>query len=50
MASKAHTDDIYREKRSPKNPIKFAISLNEEQTSIPYMVRKKCRSILKMEQ
>mgnify|MGYP006084612721 FL=1 len=31
MASKAHTDDIYREKRSPKNPIKFAISLNEEQ-------------------
>jgi phosphate starvation-inducible PhoH-like protein len=31
MASKPHTDSIYREKRSPKNPIKFQIQLNEEQ-------------------
>jgi len=31
MSSKPHTDDVYRPKRAPKNPIKFTISLNEEQ-------------------
>jgi len=31
MASKHHTDDVYRPKRIPKNPIKFKIQLNEEQ-------------------
>ena len=31
MASKHHTDDVYRPKRVPKNPIKFQIQLNEEQ-------------------
>ena len=31
MASKPHTDDVYRPKRAPKNPIKFSIQLNEEQ-------------------
>ena len=31
MASKPHTDHVYREKRSPKNPIKFQIQLNDEQ-------------------
>lgn len=31
MASKPHTDDVYRPKRSPKNPINFQIQLNEEQ-------------------
>ncbi len=31
MASKPHTDDIYRPKRIPKNPIKFKLQLNEEQ-------------------
>ena len=29
--SKHHTDDVYRPKRQPKNPIKFLIQLNEEQ-------------------
>ena len=31
MASKHHTDDVYRPKRIPKNPIKFKLQLNEEQ-------------------
>ena len=31
MTSKPHTDDIYRPKRIPKNPIKFKLQLNEEQ-------------------
>ena len=29
--SNHHTDDIFKEKRRLKNPIKFGISLNEEQ-------------------
>ena len=33
MASKPHTDEVYKTKRIPKNPIKFKISLNEEQKS-----------------
>lgn len=31
MPSKTHEDPIFKEKRKPKNPIKFRISLNEEQ-------------------
>jgi len=31
MASKLHTDEVYRKKRIPKNPIKFKLQLNEEQ-------------------
>jgi phosphate starvation-inducible protein PhoH and related proteins len=31
MASKLHTDEVYRAKRIPKNPIKFKLQLNEEQ-------------------
>ena len=31
MASKPHTDEVYRPKRVPKNPIKFKLQLNEEQ-------------------
>ena len=31
MASKHHTDDVYRPKRIPKNPIKFKLQLNDEQ-------------------
>ena len=31
MSSKSHTDEVYRQKRVPKNPIKFQIQLNEEQ-------------------
>jgi len=31
MASKPYTDDVYRPKRIPKNPIKFKLQLNDEQ-------------------
>lgn len=31
MASNHHTDQVFREKRKPKNPIKFNLQLNEEQ-------------------
>ena len=31
MSSNHHTDDVFAEKKRPKNPIKFNISLNEEQ-------------------
>ena len=31
MASNHHNDEVFRQKRKPKNPIKFKISLNEEQ-------------------
>ena len=32
MNQPTHEDDIFKEKRKPKNPIKFKIQLNEEQT------------------
>jgi phosphate starvation-inducible PhoH-like protein len=31
MASNHHTDDVFTQKRKPKNPIKFNLVLNEEQ-------------------
>jgi len=31
MTQSSHEDDIFKEKRKPKNPIKFKIQLNEEQ-------------------
>ena len=31
MASNHHTDEVFRKKRVPKNPIKFKLTLNEEQ-------------------
>jgi len=31
MASNHHNDEVFQQKRRPKNPIKFKISLNEEQ-------------------
>ena len=31
MASNHHTDDVFVQKRRPKNPIKFNVQLNEEQ-------------------
>ena len=31
MASNHHTDEVFRKKRIPKNPIKFKLTLNEEQ-------------------
>jgi len=31
MSSNHHTDEVFKEKRRPKNPINFGITLNEEQ-------------------
>jgi len=31
MSSNHHNDEVFREKRKPKNPIKFKVTLNEEQ-------------------
>ena len=31
MASNHHTDDVFTQKRKPKNPIKFNLQLNDEQ-------------------
>lgn len=31
MASKPHTDEVHRQQRIVKNPIKFKLQLNEEQ-------------------
>src|SRR6056300_2095733 len=31
MASNHHTDQVFKEKRKPKGPIKFKVNLNEEQ-------------------
>lgn len=31
MGSNHHTDQVFKEKRRPKNPIKFQLQLNEEQ-------------------
>ena len=40
MASKPHTDEVYRPKRAPKNPIKFQIQLNEEQKLAKQMLKR----------
>ena len=31
MASRHHEDEVFAQKRRPKNPIKFKITLNDEQ-------------------
>jgi len=31
MTSNHHQDEVFKEKRKPKTPIKFGITLNEEQ-------------------
>ena len=46
MASKPHTDNVYREKRSPKNPIKFQIQLNDEQKQAKQVILNNTITIL----
>jgi phosphate starvation-inducible protein PhoH len=46
MTSKPHTDDVYREKRVIKNPIKFKIPLNEEQKVAKEEILKNTLTIL----
>ena len=36
-----HEDDIFKEKRKPKNPIKFKLQLNEEQKEAYWSQQKK---------
>lgn len=38
MSSKPHTDEIYNEKKKPKNEIKFNITLNQEQKEAKQIV------------
>jgi len=40
MASKPHTDKVYKEKRIPKTPPKFGISLEENQKEIVELIKK----------
>ena len=40
MASKPHTDKVYKEKRIPKTPPKFGISLEENQKEIVEFIKK----------
>ena len=46
MASDSHTDDKFKEKKRPKNPIKFNIPLNEEQKSAKAEILKNAITIL----
>jgi phosphate starvation-inducible protein PhoH and related proteins len=46
MTSKPHTDEVYREKRVIKNPIKFKIPLNEEQKVAKEEILKNTLTIL----
>lgn len=46
MASNHHTDEVFREKRIIKNPIKFKIPLNEEQKNAKDEILKNTLTIL----
>jgi phosphate starvation-inducible PhoH-like protein len=46
MASKPHTDDVYRPKRIPKNPIKFKLQLNAEQKEAKSVILKNTITLL----
>ena len=46
MASNHHTDEVFREKRIVKNPIKFKIPLNEEQKNAKEEILKNTLTIL----
>ena len=47
MTSNHHTDPIFTEKRRPKNPIKFKINLNDEQTAAKEVVLQTPITLLK---
>lgn len=38
MASNHHTDEIFQEKKRPKNPIKFQLQLNDEQKEAKQLI------------
>lgn len=47
MASKHHTDDVFVQKRRPKNPIKFNVQLNDEQKEAKAKIIKSPITVLK---
>lgn len=47
MSSNHHQDEVFKEKRKPKNPIKFKISLNEEQKEAKSIILEKDIILLK---
>ena len=46
MAQKHHDDEVFREKRKPKTPIKFKITLNEEQKEAKAKILKSTITLL----
>ena len=46
MAQKHHDDEVFREKRKPKSPIKFKITLNEEQKEAKAKILKSTITLL----
>lgn len=47
MASNSHNDEVFRKKRVPKNPIKFDVTLNEEQKIAKDVILNNTVTILK---
>ena len=47
MASKPHTDEVYKEKKIPKTPIKFNVQLNEEQKLVKAQIYENDITVLK---
>lgn len=47
MASLPHTDQVYKQKRKPKKPIKFKIQLNEEQKQAKAIILENPITVLK---
>jgi|TARA_B110000908_G_scaffold43414_1_gene52839 phosphate starvation-inducible PhoH-like protein len=47
MPSKHHTDDVFVQKRRPKNPIKFNVQLNDEQKEAKAKIIKSPITVLK---
>lgn len=47
MSSNHHEDEVFREKKKPKNPIKFNITLNEEQKRAKEIILGSTISVLK---
>ena len=47
MASNHHTDEVYTQKRKPKNPIKFQLQLNDEQKQAKALILENPVTVLK---
>ena len=47
MASNSHTDEVFIQKRRPKNPIKFNVQLNDEQKEAKAVILSNSITVLK---